>query len=242
MKHQLKSTAPGSTTASMLSQAWRGLAVSCALFACILWAAPARAAQTKKPSPATVQKNAAPPAPTSLADQPPVAATVQFHHGQLTIQAHNSTLLQVLQTITAQTGMKIQGSPGNHRIFGVYGPGEPRQVLSELLSGFSFNYLLVGTASNGAPQRLILAGGAASMPEPSQPAQSIQPAPANTLPQPPFRPRPFYQPRPPARRPEAGQEPTRNRPEANAPHAVPSPQQILKELEAMHAKQQGSSH
>jgi hypothetical protein len=240
MKHHSKATASCSTTASMLFQAWRGLAVSCVLFACILWAAPAHAAQTQKPSPAIAQKPAAPQAPVSLANQPPAAASVQFQNGQLTIQAHNSTLLQILQAVTAQTGMKIQGSPGNDRIFGVYGPGAPRAVLSELLSGFSFNYLLVGTASNGAPQRLILAGGAASMPEPSQPAQSVQPAPPDTMPQPPFGPRPAYQPQPLQRQPEARQEPTRNRPEANVPHAVPSPQQILKELEAMHAKQQGS--
>ena len=220
---------------------WRALAVTCALLACILWAAPLRAAQTQKPSPAVVQKNAPPQTPTSLADQPPVAATVQFHHGQLTIQAQNSTLLQTLQAITAQTGMKIQGAPGNHRIFGVYGPGAPRAVLSELLSGFSFNYLLVGTASNGAPQRLILAGGAASTPEPSQPAQNIQPAPPN--PQPQFSPRLPFHPRRPALPPRpAEQAPRRTQTPANAPHTVPSPQQILKELEAMHAKQQGSSH
>jgi len=196
----------------------------------------------QKPSPAIPQKTAPPQAPVSLANQPPAAATVLFKNGQLTIKAQNSTLLQILQSISAQSGMKILGSPGDHRIFGLYGPGAPRQVLSELLSGFSFNYLLVGTAANGAPQQLILAGAAASMPEPSQPAQSIQPAPPDTLPQPQFGPRPSYQPQPPSLQPSAEQGPTRTQPPVSMPHTVPSPQQILKELEAMHAKQQGSSH
>jgi hypothetical protein len=195
----------------------------------------------QKPSPASPQKPAPPQQPVSLANQPPAAAAVTFHHGQLTIQAQNSTLLQILQSLSAQTGIRIQGSPGDHRIFGTYGPGAPRKVLSELLAGFSFNYLLVGTASNGAPQQLILAGAADSSPEPSQPAQGIQPAPQNTLPQPVFAPRPSYQPQPPIQQPPADQAPTRTQPPANMPHTVPSPQQILKELEAMHAKQQGSS-
>ncbi|MGC8549770.1 MAG: hypothetical protein ACP5M4_08720 [Acidobacteriaceae bacterium] len=196
----------------------------------------------QKPSPAIPQKPAEPQAPVSLANQPPAAATIQIENGQLTIHANNSALLQILQSISAQTGMKIQGSPGDHRIFGTYGPGTPREVLSQLLSGFSFNYLLVGTAPNGAPRQLILAGAAASMPEPSQPAQSIQPAPQNTLPQPQFGPRPSYQPQPPTQQPPAERAPTLTQPPANMPHTVPSPQQILKELEAMHAKQQGSSH
>lgn len=236
MKHHRKSTARCSTTAC------RGLAVSCALFACILWAAPSRAAQISKPSPAGLQTPSTPQAPVSLADQPPAAAAVTYAGGKLTIHARNSTLLQVLQAIHAQTGMKLQGSPGNHRIFGTYGPGAPRAVISELFSGFSFNYLLVGTASNGAPRQLILAGAAPSGPEPSQPSQSIQPAPENTLPQPQFNPRPAYQPQPSTQQPPAQEAPTLRQPPATMPRTIPSPQQILKELEAMHAKQQGSAH
>ncbi len=242
MKHSRKSTLTRSTTTSMLSCAWRGLAVSCAFLVCISWAAPVRAAQAQKPSPAILQKPATSHAPASLANQPPVAADVHFRHGQLTIQAHNSTILQILQATAARTGMKIQGSPGDHRIFGKYGPGAPRAVLSQLLSGFRFNFLLVGTASNGAPQQLILAGAAASLPEPSPQDQSIQPAPQNTLPQPQpqFGPRPYYPPQP-SIPPRPGQPRTGAHPPANTPPAVPSPQQILKELEAMRAKQQSSS-
>jgi hypothetical protein len=168
-----------------------------------------------------------------LASQPPKAATVTFHHDSLTIEAHNSTLLQILQAITAQTGMKVQGSPGDHRIFGTYGPDHPRAVLSQLLSGFAFNYILVGTAKNGAPKTLILAGTPDAASEPSPPANSIQPAPQNTLPQPQFGPRPTYQPTRP-------QTPAQLPVPATTPHQLRTPQQILKELEAMHAHQKPS--
>ena len=222
---------------------WRTLAASCVLSACTLVATPLVAAQTPKPSPDVAQKPAAPTTPqvpVSLASQPPVAATVTFQNGELTIKASNSELLQILQAITAQTGMKVQGTPGNHRIFGVYGPGKPNDVISSLLSGFDFNYLLVGMAHNGAPQKLILAGAAGATPEPPQPVHSVQPAPPNTLPQPqqpqtgnrPDYQRPPQQQRMPPRAPSAQQ-----RQPANMPHGIRSPQQILKELEAMRAKQ-----
>lgn len=214
----------------------------CILCAGALCASPVRAAQTAKPSPAIPQKSATAQVPTSLANQPPTAATVTFTNGQLTVKAHNSELRQILQTITAQTGMKIQGTPGNHRIFGTYGPGQPRQVLSQLLSGFNFNYLLVGTSQNGFPQKLILAGTAPTGPAPAQPVHSVQPAPQNPLPRPQPGPRPSYP--PPSNQPSPSAKPPSGSPhQTKGPHQVRTPQQILKELEAMHAKQKkNSSH
>lgn len=218
-----------------LFPASRALTVSCALFVSLFAALPAANAQTPKPSPAVPSQTS-----TSLADQPPTAATVSFQSGKLTVHAHNSELLQILQSIAAQTGMKVQGRPGQHRVFGVYGPAEPREVLNQILSGFGFNYLLVGTSPNGAPQKLILAGTAGLMPQPSQPTQSVQPAPQNTLPQPQPGPRPAYQPHQ-SQLPRRTQPPSRSSRGAQSPQHVRTPQQILKELEAMHAKQKQNS-
>lgn len=210
--------------------AWAAVAAYCALCA-----APAMAAQTAKPSAGVAQTHASAPAqtaPVSLATQPPAAATVTFRKGLLTVDAHNSTLLQILQAITAQTGMKVDGSPGDHRVFGVYGPDKPNTVITELLSGFGLNYLVVGTAKNGAPQKLVIAGLSDATPEPTQPVNSIQPAPQETLPQPQFGQRPEYQPSRiyiPRRVPAARPQPT------NEPQKVRTPQEILKELEAMHS-------
>lgn len=213
---------------------WRTLVASCAISACTLCALPASAQPSPRPSPA-VAKNSAPSPPPraslSLADKPPTAATVTLHNGKLAIHARNSTLLQIFQAINAQTGMKIQGYPGDHRVFGDYGPGQPRSVLSELLSGFNFNYLLLGSAPNGMPDKLILAGTTGSMPGPAQPVQSIQPAPQDTLPQPDSGPRPAYQPR---------RTPVQTAP--GAPRTVPTPQQLLRQMEAMRAQRQSPSH
>lgn len=202
-----------------------GIVATCSLALCTL---PALAAQTPKPSPPVIQKSAvqsaAPQAPASLADQPPVTATVTFRNGQLTIRAHNSTLLQILQSITALTSMKVQGAPGNHRIFGIYGPGQPDVVLSDLLSGFDFNFLLLGRAGNGAPRQLILAGIANDAPEPPQQIQGIQPVPQYTLPRPRFG-YPHAYPQQPKFAP------------VQQPNKVLTPQQILRQLEVMHAHQ-----
>ena len=127
-----------------------------------------------------------------------------------------------------------------------------RTVLSQLLSGFNFNYLLVGTSHNGAPRNLILAGMAATGPEPPQPVHSVQPAPQNSGERPQYHPTRFYQPRPPPPAPHAqprdrsprdargqtrGQSPRGTRGEPS----VRTPQEILKQLEAMRARQQGNA-
>lgn len=221
------------------SRMWLSTAVALAL--CLCCAPSAFAAQTAKPSPAPLQNQqpATPQAPVSLASQPPQAAHVTLRDGKLFIKAHNSTLLQILQSVSEQGGMKIQGSPGNHRVFGTYGPGKPSTVLSTLLSGYDFNYLLVGATPTGMPATLMLSTGgiaSANNATPPQPVHNVAPAPQNTQP-------PSYAPRPPYHRPQP--ENPRTAPSRSAhprqpaaPHHVPSPQEILKELERMHSKQQ----
>lgn len=225
---------------------WLALTLPCALFACFLCTATSSWARAPQKSPAPTPDSAT-QAPVSLADQPPTAATVTYNNGQLLVHAQNSTLLQILQAVTAQTGMQVQGSPGDHRIFGIYGPGRPRQVLSDLLAGFSFNYLLIGARTNGVPQKLVLTGTATSMRAPAQPVHTVEPAPRTVPPPPQFTPR-RYNPYPGRGAFPRGSEPRRSdtpaRPQKPAamPHSVPTAQQILKQLEAMHAQQQNSSH
>ena len=50
-----------------------------------------------------------PPPPPAPADQSPSAATVSFTNGMLTIQARNSSLEQILNQVSQQTGMAIEG-------------------------------------------------------------------------------------------------------------------------------------
>ncbi len=90
-----------------------------------------------------------PPPPPTLAQTPVSAPQVAFHGGELTISAQNSTLGDILKAVRAQTGATID-LPGNapDRVVGTFGPGPPRDVLSALLNGSHFNYLLLGSATD----------------------------------------------------------------------------------------------
>ena len=86
----------------------------------------------------------------------------------LTVQANNSELRQVLEDVSRESGMTIQGQVKDGRIFGSYGPGEPSAVLTQLLSGQGYNILIVGGGPQGAPRQLLLTdrSGGPSLPPP----------------------------------------------------------------------------
>ena len=44
----------------------------------------------------------------------------------------------------------------DERIFGTYGPGPARDVLSQLLDGSGYNVLMVGDRGAGTPRRIVL--------------------------------------------------------------------------------------
>lgn len=129
---------------------------------------PAPAASGWKAIPPTAQSNAATPAPTAdplqpsapqpptPADMPAVPATVHFQNGLLAVHASNSSLTQILHDITTQTGMEVQGTPQDERVFGDFGPAPVGKVVAQLLDGGPSNYLLFGMAANHAPRSLIL--------------------------------------------------------------------------------------
>jgi hypothetical protein len=107
------------------------------------------------------------------------AAQVGYSHGQLVVDADNSSLNQILHEIARVTGMKITGSVADGRVFGKYGPGAPTGILESLLDGAGVNVLLRETAT-GAPAELILTprNGPPTPPNPAaQQAQDV-PAPA----------------------------------------------------------------
>jgi hypothetical protein len=161
-----------------------------AMAAC-LFAGPCRADQPKAkvhrlPAPvaAMPQSEAAPPVPLRPEQMPATPPQVSFQSGQLTITAQNSTLGDILRAVRNLTGAAVD-VPGNatERVAGNFGPGPARDVLSSLLNGSHFNYLLLGSASNPeALERVILTvksstaelATAANPPAavPSQPTQS----------------------------------------------------------------------
>jgi hypothetical protein len=204
--------------------------------------APANSPQPAAPSPATapapaasaVQPPAAPAAlPPSMLQDPAKPAQIQFTSGMLSIQADNSSLRAILQLLSSQSGMQIQGLGQDERVFGSFGPGKPHDVLSELLNGTPYNLLMVGDLSNGAPRELILSAASTASaappssapphPQPDEQAADEDPAepPAPQSP-PPFIPRPR----------------AASQPDNANPQNVKTPQQLFEELQAMRAQQQ----
>src|SRR6185437_1695403 len=135
---------------------------------------PTPPAKAAKPSPAT------PAVTPSLLSVPPTPAKVSLTSGKLTIEAHNSSLSQILQQIAKAGGMKIDGlqtsGSADPRVFGSYGPGAPRDVLSDLLNGVSYNFVMLGITPAGTPREMALSmRGAAGIPNPApRPAASAQ--------------------------------------------------------------------
>ena len=118
---------------------------------------PAHARHHKKPTP--VAEPAPPPPPTvapSRFQEPAVPATVTAATNLLTVTADNSSLAQILHQVSSATGMKLDGLGGDERVFGSFGPGAPREVLTSLLNGTSYNVMMVGDLPNGAPRELLL--------------------------------------------------------------------------------------
>jgi hypothetical protein len=137
-------------------------------------AAPGAADARKAPASAPPEKAAvnSPALPPSLMDKPARPARITLNDGLLTIQADNSSLSAILQHLTSAGGMTVDGFRQDQRVFGSYGPGNPRDVLSSLLQDAGYNFLIVGTTDQGTPKEIVLTArsgaGATSGPAPPE--------------------------------------------------------------------------
>lgn len=192
-------------------------------------ASPSQPQKADKTSP----PNAAQPAPASatqapsLRDEPPQPAVIQLKDGKLSIEASNSGLDDILHAVAAKSGMHIEGLDRDYRVFGQYGPANPREVLSELLSDSGLNIVMIGATPDGAPKQLLLSSrgdAPPTPPNPNDPQEAFHPLPPTVY----HEPSPEPQPR------------DRNRMGrgANPRNGVRTPQQILQELELLHQQQQ----
>jgi hypothetical protein len=135
-----------------------------------------------KPAPVAIQTPALPPpsevapAPLTLAQKPAVPPRVQYQNGQLSILAENCTLGDILRGVRQQTGAEVDLPPNaTERVVANLGPGPPRDILTKLLNGSSFNYVMLGSATDPNEVRHVIlsskAGGdtgavANNMPQP----------------------------------------------------------------------------
>ena len=134
-----------------------------------------------------MQKPQLPPLPSGptgpvqqvpLDSMAPVPPQVSYQNSQLTINAPNSTLGDILRAVRKQTGAEIEIPPASERVVTHLGPGPAREVMAELLNGSRFNYVLLGSpADNSVLTRIVLVAKAApeAHPNPAQIAEQQQP-------------------------------------------------------------------
>jgi hypothetical protein len=128
------------------------------LFAPAPTAASAAQAAPETPDPPASDPPAPAPAPTPrwpINEQPAQPVVTWDSHG-LSIDAANSSLQQILKAISVATGAKVDGMTGDQRVFGEYGPGQARDVLSQLLQGAGYNVIMVGDLGQGTPRQIML--------------------------------------------------------------------------------------
>ena len=147
-------------------------------------AQPAQAAVVAQPNPPDWPAN----------NQPSEASVVWDSHG-LRIAASNSSLAQILKDVSAKTGATLEGMGNDERIFGAYGPGPARDVLSQLLDGSGYNVLMIGDLGQGTPRRIVLSARPAGPAPPSGPSSSNNEE-TDVEPQPQPEPQPAPQPAP----------------------------------------------
>lgn len=198
----------------------------------------------------------APPAPKTPGELPPQRAEVTYSQGQLSVQADNSSLNQILREISRETGIKITGGVAEERVFGKYGPSSASEVLASLLDGTSSNLLLIQSDAT-SPGELILTPrhGGVTPPNPNAPgfdddngSGDDAPQPQPVLPPQPisrFPPPPPNSPIPasngivqPTGQPDAAPAPEANSTDATDPNAVKTPQQIFEQLQRLRQQSQ----
>jgi hypothetical protein len=90
------------------------------------------------------------------ANERPAEASVTWDSHGLLISAQNSSLRQILDSVAAATGAKVEGLGADQRIFGTYGPGKAHEVLTQLLDGTGYNVLMIGDQGEGTPRQIVL--------------------------------------------------------------------------------------
>jgi hypothetical protein len=195
----------------------------------------------KKPLPQeVVQAPAPPPMPHWPVNDNPNPPSVVWDASGLRISASNSSLQQILNEVSTDTGTKVVGNVPDQRVFGSYGPGQASDVLLQLLQGSGFNVLLAGDLGHGAPSQIVLTPrrtGAANAPagiNPQQPQAQQDQDDTETVDQqePPEQPEETVPAIPPTPQPNQGQPGM----PPNGP--MRTPQEIMQEMQQRQLQQQ----
>ena len=97
---------------------------------------------------------AAPPPPPA----PVPNLQVNFQKGELTVHAQKATLAEVLYAIQQRTGAEIPIPAGaeQEQVVADAGPGPAKDVLTALLTGTRFNFIVVGSDQNDGSLRSVI--------------------------------------------------------------------------------------
>jgi hypothetical protein len=98
----------------------------------------------------------APELPHWPANEQPSPARITWDGHGLRIEAANSSLSEILTYISAVTGAHVEGFSADARVYGQYGPGPAREILSQLLEGTGYNVIMIGDLGQGAPRQMVL--------------------------------------------------------------------------------------
>jgi hypothetical protein len=104
-------------------------------------------------------QNSATPAVVASAPASASSPKITYVNGQLTIHAQDASLGDVLRAVSVKTGAVIEfpSDRAQERLFANAGPGPVREVLSSVLNGSHFNYVMLASPSNpNILQRMIL--------------------------------------------------------------------------------------
>ena len=188
------------------------------------------AAKKQQPAPAPIaQTPPPPPMPHWPVNDNPKPASVVWDATGLRISAANSSLQQILSEVSTETGAKVEGAVPDQRIYGDYGPGQARDVLSQLLQGSGYNVLLAGDLGQGAPREIVLsprqAGGSGASNNMNRPQQD----PDDEIPEQPEE-------QPPIQAPQMQNNNVRPGFGPNGP--VRTPQQVMEEMQQRQILQQ----
>jgi hypothetical protein len=208
--------------------------------------APAQQETQATPAP---QPPPPPPTPEHGPSSPP---EVSFQAGKLTIVARNSTMGDVLTAVKQKTGAAVEMPPvSSERVVGQFGPGEPRDVLAQLLNGSHYDYVLLGSpADPGALNKIVLIARAngpepaqkqqpGGRPTPNQPLQAVpevdtdQGAPEEGAVE-----QPVENPPEEEAQPEQPEQPDQSQQGQPGQPMVKTPEQLLRELQQQQQQQQ----
>ncbi len=181
--HGLSAARPKLGVESEEAQMHRHLSIAgicCVTLACVLTAFGSTHRSAKKQAPVATPPPATQPAipepPPTPEQMPAVAPKVTMNGGELSIVAENSTMGDVLSAVKTATGAAVEApaAANNDRVVVHLGPGQPQQVLQQLLAGSRFDYIILGSSTNpAAVDKIILTArgsGGSSGPMAGQPS------------------------------------------------------------------------